>query len=578
MVMKSRRREKIIFVLGVLVLATAVTAVFTYPLILNWNTHIPEIDVADSLENAWFAWWFDYAIFTLKQSPADLTFLFHPLSVQHPLLTAMAWVRFVPMWGIHFGSSLAATYNTHIFLSYVLTWLFSSLLILELTEHKATAVVAGAIFAFFPNRTMHIFEGHYTLQITYLHPLLVLALLRVWKRPSWQRGVWLGLALALASVVDLTPLAYFTAPITLLLLVFFAIINYKRFLSKPMLTALGIAFGVASIIVLPLILPLFKTAAQGDLTWYQAGGAGDFSADALALFVPLPGHVSTILFNDLYTISDKIHNWGNSTSEAQIYAGWVTLILAGIGIWHGRKHNANVGFWFIIALGTMILAMGPILRLGGELMLLADGRYIIMPYYLAMKIPFLEWGRTPARLHITTMFALMILAGYGLKFVLTRWKRPLTQSIVATIILILILVDSTFIKEWPLLSTAVPAYATTIAADPRPVAVLDIPVNGYRDQKFYMLFQTEHQHPIVGGHAYRTPQEIIDLREEFVATILEEQDISMIADNNIGYIVLHQDFLTPTEIEKFSSALTKMVGEPIIQTSTHTIFKVNVPE
>ena len=104
------------FALFVSVVAVVVTAVFTYPLIFNWQTHVPGFKFADSLEHAWFAWWFDYAIFTLDQSPAELTYLFHPLHVEHPLLTAMAWSRFVPMIAIHFGSSLTATYNAHIFI------------------------------------------------------------------------------------------------------------------------------------------------------------------------------------------------------------------------------------------------------------------------------------------------------------------------------------------------------------------------------------------------------------------------------------------------------------------------------
>jgi hypothetical protein len=422
---------------------------------------------------------------------------------------------------------------------------------------------------------MHVLYGHYTQQITYQYPLLVWALWRVWQRPSWQGGVWLGGALSLAAIVDLMPLAYFAAPVTLLLLLYFFFSDRQRFLAKPMLTALGVAFGLAALIVIPLMWPLLNTATQGDLTWYQAGGIAEFSADALALFVPPPGHILTHISDQLYAFSNNIHHWGVSESEAQVYAGWITLILAGIGVWRERHRVPSVGLWLLVAMATAILALGPILRLGGQIRLLADGRYIFLPYFLATKIPFLEWGRTPARLHFTTMFALMILAGYGIRFLLVKWKRPFVQATVATILLALLLIDSTFETNWPLLSTEIPAYMTEIANDPRTVAVLDIPVNNYRGEKYYMLYQTVHHHPIVGGHAYRTPQEIIDLREEIVTALATQGDISVLSQNNIGYVILHHTIEDETDvILPATLTLNTQIGQPVYQDELITVFSI----
>lgn len=340
-----------------------------------------------------------------------------------------------------------------------------------------------------------------------------------------------------------------------------------------MLIALGIAFGIAALVVIPLIWPLFNTAIQDDLTWYQSEGVAEFSADGLALFVPPPGHILTRASQQLYTFSDNIHNWGYSASEAQVYAGWITLVLASIGLWRERHRTPSVGFWFLIALATAILALGPILRLGGEIQLWAGDRYVFLPYFLATKIPFLEWGRTPARLHFTTMFALMILAGYGLRYVLTRWKRPLAQAAVATTLLALILVDSTFQTSWPLLSTEIPPYMSEIAADSRAVAVLDIPINNYRGEKYYMLYQTVHQHPIVGGHAYRTPQEIVELRQEIVTDLTTQETIPTLIKNNIGYVVLHHAIEDEAEIiPPVSLLLHTQLGQPVYQDELITIF------
>lgn len=66
----------------------------------------------------------------------------------------------------------------------------------------------------------------------------------------------------------------------------------------------------------------------------------------------------------------------------------------------------------------------------------------------------------------------------------------------------------------------------TIANDSRTIAILDIPVNNYHGEKYHLLYQTVHLKTIVGGHAYRTPQEIVDLREEIIANLVTKQDIS----------------------------------------------------
>jgi hypothetical protein len=170
------------------------------------------------------------------------------------------------------------------------------------------------------------------------------------------------------------------------------------------------------------------------------------------------------------------------------------------------------------------------------------------------------------------MFALMILAGYGLRFLLVRWKRPLAQAVVASLILALILVDSTFETNWPLLSTEVPAYMSDIATDSRAIAVLDIPVNNYRGEKYYMLYQTVHQHPIIGGHAYRTPQEVDDFRQEII-TSLTQGDISTLIQNNIGYVVLHHNLDDEERtISPISLTLIAQVGHPVYQDKLVTVF------
>ncbi len=574
-------RARLKFALLVMLVAIPVTVIFTYPLIFNWQTDIPSAGVTDGLEHAWFAWWFDKAIFSLGQSPAQLEAIFYPITYDHPLLTAMPWSRLLGVPAVHFGASILAVYNAHLFLAYILTWLFMGLLLLELTNDRLAALVGGCIFAFSANRTMHVLSGHYTQQITYFYPLLVWALWLVWKRPSTKRGLFLGLALILASVVDLMPLAYFAVPVTAVALLFFFFSDRKHFLSPPMLKSLGIGFGLAALIIIPLLFPLLWTATQGDLDWYHAPGINAYSADGASLFIPPPGHPLSQLWPTLGKFSENVYAFGYigfSHTENIVYAGWITLLLAGIGLVKTRHKHRDVGLWLIIALAASLLALGPVLRLAGKVVTLGEGRYIILPYFLITKLPFFSWGRTPARLHFTAMFAISILATYGISYLRPKVKNTRWQWGLALGLLAILLLDSITHFPWPMENVSIPSYYQTIAADDRAVAVLDIPVDNYVAEKQYMLYQTIHQHPIVGGHAYRTPRIVEEKRQAYLSLIGQAGGTAVLADEGIGYIIIHPSLMPPESIQAIIEPIERELGSPIYQDDKITVYKLPNPK
>ena len=128
---------------------------------------------------------------------------------------------------------------------------------------RIAAVVGGAIFTFCLPRTLHAVSGHYTQILTYPYPLLALCLWRVLQLPSVGRGLALGAALVLISTVDLMPLAYFAAPVTAGMLVFFLLADRSQVLSRSALKSLGLGFGSAALVLLPVVWPLLSSAARG---------------------------------------------------------------------------------------------------------------------------------------------------------------------------------------------------------------------------------------------------------------------------------------------------------------------------
>ena len=560
------------FMILTAIIALPVTAVFTYPLVFNLNTHIAGFWGSDALNHAWASWWFDKALFTLNDSPANIAYIYYPTLIHHPKVIAAPWAKLIALPFINWASPVLV-YNAHLFVSYILTWVFMALLCLELTKNQAASIIGGAIFTFTINRTAHVFNGHLTQVLAYSYPLLVLAFFWVMEKPTVKRGIFLGLMMASLAILDLMPLAYFGIPIFIGLMLHFFVKKRSVLLSKQGLLSLGSAIGISALIVVPFFFPLLVAEAQGSLDWYAAAGSGDFSTDLLSIIIPPPEHPLSLLIPGLQSFSDKIYSFGLSRTEAIGYAGLITLALAGIGISKLEKERRDIRLWFFMAAICFVFAMGPLLRIAGNLMFVNEVP-IIMPYAMFLQVPFLSWGRTPARLVITTIFALSILAAHGLSYLLPRIKQMRMRQLTAVFILFLILIDSTFIFPWPMMDVTIPPVFTDIAADSRSVAVLDLPVLDYEAAKVHMLYQFEHQHAIVGGFRTRRPEDAANLMTQLESAALPGGDINELAENGIAYVVLHHDFYEGDEIQSYTAALTTQVGDPIYTDDLVTVFTV----
>ena len=566
------RRGRWGFALFIAFLAILVTALFTSPLVFLWRTHLAGFYGSDAFSHAWSTWWFDKALFTLHRSPARMDRIYYPVTFYHPILTATPYARLLALPGVHWGSPVAA-YNVHLFGSYVLTWVLMALLCLELTGSRAAGVVGGAIFTFCANRTMHALNGHFTQVLTYSYPLLALCLWRVLKHPSIRRGVALGGALILVSVVDVMPLAYFVAPVTMCELLLFVLTDRTRMLSRVMLKSLGVGFGLAAVVLFPLMWPLLSSAARGDLGFYQEQGVLEYSADAWALVVPPPGHPLCHIWPGLQRLSAKILSFGLSYTEGVVYAGWATLVLAAIGTVWGWRRRRDVRLWAILAIGASVLALGPFLRAGGR-WVTVRGQIVTLPYFLVRMLPFLSWGRTPARLNLTAMFALAILSAHGVSWLVGRARQWVWQQVVAAGLTVLVLLDAIVLFPWPVADTGVPAFYRHLAADRQSVAVLDLPVGDYTADKYYLLYQMTHGHAIVGGYSYRRPPEAEEAMLDLQALARPGGDPAALAGYGIGYIILHRDFLEGDELEMIILHLANCLGPPLYQDDRLVVFAV----
>jgi hypothetical protein len=160
--------------------------------------------------------------------------------------------------------------------------------------------------------------------------------------------------------------------------------------------------------------------------------------------------------------------------------------------------------WLAVALTFFVLALGPVLHIGGRTALLPGGRELPLPYALVNRLPFLDIMRSISRLDVIVMLSLAVLAALGLE-ALGRRGRGAWLPVAA-----LALVLFEFLPApYPVSPPDTPAWYETLAKDPRPGAVLNLPVNW--DRPWYLLYQTVHRKPLSAAYISREdPRTLID--------------------------------------------------------------------
>jgi hypothetical protein len=125
-----------------------------------------------------------------------------------------------------------------------------------------------------------------------------------------------------------------------------------------------------------------------------------------------------------------------------------------------------------------------------------------------MNIPVVSIARVPGRWDVLVMLSLMVLAGYGLHYLFSKYEgRSLgnvpKNHLIGVIFAAFILFEFLAIP-FPVSDTTVPVFYKQIANDTDNYAILDIP--GSIDNAQLMYYQTVHNKKLLDGYVSRTPE------------------------------------------------------------------------
>ncbi len=557
------------------------TLIATYPAVRFLNSRL--IGDGDTVQNIWNLWWMRWDVSQGNVFPFYTTMLYHPDGVSlayHTLAPFNGWLAIFLQTSL--GMGLPLTFNVIAFLTFVASGLSMYVLVCSMTGSPTAAFVAGLIFTFSPFRMSRVYLGNLEVYSTQFVPLLAWFLARMNQTRRWRDAVGAAVALSLTGWCSLE-LAFGTGILTVFLFAFDLygakqlIMRLKRWLLFSLLTC---------IFMLPLILPMIRDYHDFQDQADQSQASVLNSADLLGFFIPDNAIMSLIKRVEPLSVAQKIEQiyatFHGNPCEKTVFLGYSVLVMTVVSLFVAR--SAITRRWLIVAAVFFVLCLGPVLHVTGNPL-------CPMPYGLFSLLPLVKFGRTPSRLAIFLMLALAIIVGYGCATLERRWRwfKWITILVGALIFVEFLIVP----MRLDIRAAAVPAYYYQLAREDGELAVLDVPIDLYGAQGpagDYMLYQTVHQKPIVGGYISRTPRKVLRLFErpflyQLRARIYNDdqpylfspeamaQGLEDLRSLNIQYVILHKNKLSVEESRVVSMALVTLLSDPEYEDDAITVWR-----
>lgn len=539
--------------LGVLALYTLLTLLLTWPMLAQAATHVPGVAqwAFDESTFLWNVWYFKHALVDHLSSPLHSELIWYPLGIDlilytynffhallaQPLMLAvnLPFASNVALW----ISTILSGYGVFLLMRYLLARPWSGLNGRSTPAAAAFAATgAGLLYAFGSNRAIYAMLGHYDMVTTQWIPFYALALLRsldsgLSRRRRVHAALWTGFFMALNGLAEMIT-AVFLAIFTLIVLLIVAwrarqaersAVDHGAGAPWPgwaMLVALPLLAAVTAFILWsPVLLPILYQFLTDDFSLQGWGEAIPLSADLFAFFTPTVIHpiFGGDLVAELRRVQLRALEQGvtGPRDVTTVFLGWVSAALALIALVRFRR---RVRLWGWTALIFGLFCLGPFLQINGRYRFDLDGveATFPMPYALLHYLPIIKANRAPNRNSVLLMLGLAILVGYALAWLLQTRRGQQAQALIrrpqswlAGALCAAMLFEHLAVPL-PLSDARVPAVYDQIAADPRPVSVMHVPL-GWRnsfgvfgaERTQLQYYQHVHQKPMIGGNISRAP-------------------------------------------------------------------------
>ncbi len=480
---------------------TLTALVMMYPAPFRMDSVIIGEERGDAYRYAWTLWWAEQAAFDPSIDLVHLSLLNHPVGVE---LVFMLTGGAVNLQALPFSLLLppAAAYNIQVLLSFIMAGMAMYWFCAELTGDYGAGLVGGFIFAFFPNKTGHVLAGHLPQVTVHWVPLYALFLWRTVRRPAWSAAVLAGLTLALACLVHVIHLPYLVLPVTVAVLLIALLRMGKEFFNWRRLGSLALVYCLAAVLAGPFLLPTVLHFGEGEDYLYKTGIVAS-STDLLAFFTPSQFHPLLHPLGLVPSFAEEVFPGLESLREGLAYPG---VLAAGLALWGLIKERQRAWVWGVLALMAAVLSLGPLLKVGGELLVFeveAQPNHVALPYALIEQAPLMQIGRTPGRLNEAAMFAVAVLAAYGIAGLSSLLARRRLMTALLAPMLLGVGFEYVAIWPFPVSSAEIPPTIQSIAKESDDGALLYLGMTGRQINHRALYYQTVARRPCVGGSVHR---------------------------------------------------------------------------
>ena len=383
-----------------LLLYGALTAVFTYPLVLNLDRVNGSGDPAVMV---WSMAWISHALTT---EPATLygANILHPTpdALAHTDLLLTSALLAAPFFLLT-GNALLG-FNVVMLLTYVLSGYATFLLVRRLLAGRPywahAALFAGAIYAFCPYRLAHV--AQLNTMTTYWLPLILLFMHRYLE--DGRRGRDLVLVALFFSLNAASGLYYgaFAALMAALFFVFWSLINREAPKTRDLFYGVPV-FGVAAALLAALLWPYLARSADAGHAW-DIANVVYYSFEPAALLTSPPQSLLLGWTPEAFGITAEN---GKPAYELMLYPGLAASLLASYAVLR-RFASRTEALYAALGISFFALSWGPLATWGDSV--------VSLPYRLFYDyVPGFASLRVPARMWAVVMLCVAILAALGLR-------------------------------------------------------------------------------------------------------------------------------------------------------------------
>lgn len=529
----------------VILLYIGLAICFTYPLARHFSTHCAG-DGTDAPHFMWSFWHTQQALWKGRESLLTTNSLFFPLPTTL-LYYSACWAYALPAALVLQWLTLTQTFNLFFIFSLVASGFLTFLLARALGCGVTESFLAGLLFGFSPYMMAHGASGHLELLAGEFIALFALLCYRGLMCFSARRVLAAGMALALVGYGSWYYLA-FAGFMLVSLAIGMALGSHPDFRpgsANPSWFRRGASLGLraafiglcGTLFLSPLLLPMLQERARERSMDMPLAVSEIFSLD-----------VAFVAFsNPLHPLWGKwVANHLRPGAEQVAGLSLIALGLSGVALW---KYWRKLFLWGLTGAFLGVLACGPRLQVAQRelqlpswLLLLAGGppgNGLGLPWRADLSLdcgrsftttPDLFWKKTcsfhlpyvwlhyvcpplrplraPARFIVITSLCVAVLAAWGLRWVRhtarQRWGKKEER-------LIVLLVVGGVLWEYlpipyPITSTAVSQFYHQLAREPKPCAILEVPVDAICRYNFH---QTIHGQPLFFGFHSRPPSQAL---------------------------------------------------------------------